>query len=480
MGEEGAKRPMAGTRMGEEVRRHGTRAARRRDHGLQGSAVSDALFTDFYELTMMAGYLDSGCAEVEATFDLFFRTPPEGVDVVVAAGLDPVLDYLEQLMFDGEDLDYLRAQATLPDRFLEWLRGVRFTGEVWAMAEGTPVFGHEPLLRVTAPLAQAQLVETALLNRICYSCLAASNAAQIVAAAGGKSVLEFGARRAHGPDGALTGARAAIIGGCTATSNVQAGRRFDVPISGTQAHSWVMSFDSELEAFRAYARTFPSQCILLVDTYDTLRTGIPNAITIARELAERGYRLRGIRLDSGDLAELARYARRMLDDAGFPDAQILASGDLDALSITELEAVGAPIDGYGVGTSLLTARRDPAFSGVYKLAEIGGRPVLKISGSVEKSTSPGRKQVWRRDDGDVIGLADEALEGRALLEPVMTGGRRLVDPIPLAELRERCLAAVAEMRPKIRAGGFQVRCSERLEALRARLVEELRHDRKRT
>ncbi|MGH8901276.1 MAG: nicotinate phosphoribosyltransferase [Egibacteraceae bacterium] len=436
--------------------------------------MSDALFTDFYELTMMAGYLDSGCAEVEATFDLFFRTPPKGIDVVVAAGLDPVLDYLERLAFDGGDLGYLRTQTLLPDRFLEWLRALRFTGEVWAVGEGTPVFEHEPLLRVTAPLAEAQLVETALLNRICYSSLVASNAGQIVAAAGGKGVHEFGARRAHGPDGALTGARAAIIGGCVATSNVQAGCRFDVPISGTQAHSWIMSFDSELEAFRAYARTFPDRCILLVDTYDTLRTGMPSAITVARELAERGHRLGGIRLDSGDLAVLARHARRMLDDAGFDDAKILASGDLDAQSIAELEAGGAPIDGYGVGTSLLTARRDPAFSGVYKLAEVGGRPVCKISSSAGKTTSPGRKQVWRRDGEDVIGLADEALEGQPLLERVMAGGRRLVDPVPLAALRERCLAMTAEVRPKVRGAGFHVRRSQRLEALSARLVQELR------
>lgn len=437
--------------------------------------MSDALFTDLYELTMMAGYLDAGRAEVEATFDLFFREPPAGIDVVVAAGLDPALDYLEQLAFDGGDIDYLRAQATLPDRFLEWLPQLRFTGEVWAVPEGTPVFGHEPLLRVTAPLGQAQLVETALLNRICYSSLVASNASQIVAAAGGKPILEFGARRAHGPNGALTAARAAIIGGCAATSNVQAGHLFDVPTSGTQAHSWIMAFESELEAFRAYARTFPGRCILLVDTYDTLGSGLPNAIIVARELARQGHRLAGIRLDSGDIGRLACHARRMLDDAGFADAKILASGDLDARSIARLEARGAPIDGYGVGTALVTARHDPTFSGVYKLAEIGGRPVLKISGSAEKTTSPGCKQVWRRDSVDVIGLADEALEGQPLLGHVMAGGRRLTGPVPLAELRERCLAAVAEMRPKILATGFQVRRSERLEALTTRLIRQLRN-----
>ncbi|MGH8907062.1 MAG: nicotinate phosphoribosyltransferase [Egibacteraceae bacterium] len=436
--------------------------------------MSDALFTDLYELTMMAGYVDEGCAEVEATFDLFFRKPPDGLDIVVAAGLDPALDYLEGLRFTGEDIDYLRAEGTLPHRFLEWLRELRFSGDVWAIPEGTPVFGDEPLLRVTGPLAQAQLVETALLNHISYNSLVASNAVQITRAANGKGVLEFGARRAHGPNGALSGARAAILGGCVATSNVLAGQRFGVPISGTQAHSWIMSFSSELEAFRAYARTFPARCILLVDTYDTLGTGIPNAITVARELAARGHRLGGVRLDSGDIAQLAVHARRMLDEAGFPDAKILASGDLDAPSIAALEAAGAPIDGYGVGTSLITARSDPAFSGVYKLAEIGGRPVLKISGSADKTTSPGRKQVWRLDSGDVIGLADEDLPGRPLLQHAMAQGRRLVAPVPLLDLRERCLAAVEEVAPKVR-DGFGVRRSARLEALRSRLLAQLRH-----
>jgi len=435
--------------------------------------VSSALFTDLYELTMMAGYLDDGRAEVEATFDLFFRKPPDSLEIVIAAGLDPSLDHLQTLAFTGEDIDYLRCDGTLPEHFLEWLRELRFTGEVWAIPEGTPVFANEPLVRVTAPLAQAQLVETALINCVSYHSLVASNALRIALAANGKGVLEFGARRAHGPNGARSGARAAIIGGCVATSNVQAGQRFGVPVSGTQAHSWVMAFESELEAFRAYARTFPDSCILLVDTYDTLGIGVPNAITVARELDEKGHRLGGIRLDSGDLAMLAREARRMLDEAGFPDARIIASGDLDAGPIAELEREGAPIDAYGVGTSLLTAKSDPAFGGVYKLAEIGDRPVLKISGSAEKTTSPGRKQVWRQPRRDVIGLADEQLEGETLLTRVMAGGRRLVDPVPLTTLRERSLAQAKEILPKVK-DGFPVERSERLDAMRDRLLEDLR------
>ncbi|HVL99472.1 MAG TPA: nicotinate phosphoribosyltransferase [Egibacteraceae bacterium] len=437
---------------------------------------SDALFTDLYELTMMAGYHAEGRADQPATFDLFFRKPPAGVDVVVAAGLDPVLDYLENLRFTDDDLRYLDGLGLFRGAFLDLLAALRFTGDVWAVPEGLPVFGEEPILRVTAPLVQAQLVETALLNRICYASLVASNAAQIVTAARGKAVLEFGARRAHGPDGAITGGRAALIGGCAATSNVAVGQRFAAPLSGTMAHSWVMSYDRELDAFRAYARAFPDTCVLLVDTYDTLAVGLPNAITVAGELAERGHELSGVRLDSGDLGLLAREARRMLDDAGFPKVRVLASGDLDAPRIAALEEEGAPIDGYGVGTSLLTARHDPAFGGVYKLADVDGEPVLKVSGSPEKTTSPGCKQVWRQPHGDVIGLADDDLDGQPLLVPAMRDGRREVGPVPIDALRERCRAAVADIRPLVLAGAWTVRRSARLEDLRARMIARLRAD----
>ena len=435
--------------------------------------MSDALFTDLYELTMMAGYLNSGRSEDVATFDLYFRHPPAGVDVVVACGLGPALDYLEALTFTAEDLRYLRTLDLFDDDFIDYLEALRFTGDVWAVPEGVAVFGDEPMLRVTAPLAQAQLVETALLNQVCYSSLVASNASQLTAAARGKAVLEFGARRAHGPNGALTGARAAMIGGCTATSNVEAGRRFDIPVSGTQAHAWIMAFDTELKAFREYARTFPQECVLLVDTYDTLRTGVPNAIIVAGELAEQGYVLKGIRLDSGDLAALAVGAREMLDAAGFPDVQILASGDLDAARVAELERRDVPIDGYGVGTSLLTARQDPALSGVYKLAEIHGTPVMKLSSSAAKTTSPGRKQVWRHDDGDVIGLADEQRDGRPLLIEAMRGGRRTVTTGNIAAIRERSLAEVAPVRAHVLGGTWTVRRSERLEALRSATMQRL-------
>ncbi|MPZ71821.1 MAG: nicotinate phosphoribosyltransferase [Nitriliruptorales bacterium] len=436
--------------------------------------MSDALFTDLYELTMMAGYHAAGRAGEEATFDLYFRQPPAGVDLVVACGLDPALDYLSTLRFTPEDLEHLRTLKLFADDFLAFLEGLRFTGDVWAIPEGTPVFGDEPLLRVTAPLAEAQLVETALLNTICYSSLVASNAAQLAAAARGKSILEFGARRAHGRNGALTGARGAIIGGCTATSNVEAGRQLGVPVSGTQAHAWIMAFDSELEAFREYARTFPEHCVLLVDTYDTLLTGVPNAITVARELAEDGCSLAGIRLDSGDLAALATQSRRMLDAAGFSDVEILASGDLDAVRVAELETMNAPIDAYGVGTSLLTARQDPALSGVYKLAEIHGSPVMKLSSSAAKTTSPGRKQVWRSKHGDVIGLADEQRDGEPLLIEAMRSGRRLLDREHVTEIRRRCLEKTGNVRPHVVGGVWTVRRSQRLEELRAATMQRLR------
>ncbi|MBW3602270.1 MAG: nicotinate phosphoribosyltransferase [Actinobacteria bacterium] len=432
--------------------------------------MSEALLTDLYELTMMAGYHAEGRADDLATFDLYHRHPPRGVDLVVTAGLEPVLGYLGSLHFTGGDLDYLRSLDMFDDAFLDHLAGLRFTGDVWAMPEGTPVFGDEPILRVTAPLAQAQLIETTLLHRISYSSLVASNAVQIARAAGGKPLLEMGARRAHGPDGALTGARAAFIGGCSATSNVEAGRAYDVPLAGTQAHSWVMAFGDELEAFRAFARSFPDNCVLLVDTYDTLGSGVPNAIRVAAELADDGHRLRGVRLDSGDLADLARRTRPMLDEAGLEGTQIIASGDLDAGRIAALEEADAPIDGYGVGTSLITAWHDPAFSGVYKLTEIGGRPVVKVSGDPAKTTSPGRKQVWRRDDGDVIGLHDEEMDGEPLLVEAIRNGRRVLEPQPVSELRRRCRQRVQDLRPRLRDGSWPVRRSDGLERLREQLL----------
>lgn len=434
--------------------------------------MTRALFTDFYELTMMAGYDNAGIASRTATFDLFFRHPPGGIDQVILAGVEQALDDLADLQFSDDDLDYLAGLQRFPDRFLHLLAEQRFTCDVWAIPEGTPVFGNEPLIRVTGPLLQGQWVETLLINRIAYASLVASHALAVVAAAGGKPVLEFGARRAHGPDGSLTASRSAIVGGCVSTSNVEAGRQFDLQLSGTQAHSWIMAFPDELSAFRSYAETFPDSCVLLVDTYDTLAQGVPNAIIVARELSDRGHRLQGIRLDSGDLDELSRGARGRLDASGFTDVKIIASGDLDAQRIAALEAAGAPIDSYGVGTAMVTARSDPAFSGVYKVAEVDSRPTLKLSGSPAKISNPGRKQVWRTDTSDIVGLDHEDRPGRRLLRPVLRGGQRLAAPDPVHVIAQRCREEVEALR----SNGHRrtVRLSDELTALRSALITQLR------
>ena len=433
--------------------------------------MADALFTDFYELTMMAGYHAAGRLEEQATFDLFFRRKPGGVDKVVCAGLEPVLDYLESLEFTPDEIAFLRGLARFDDGFLDWLADLRFTGEVWAIPEGTIVFGDEPLVRVTAPLGQGQLIETALINRVAYSSLIASHALEITGAARGKPVLEFGARRAHGPDGAMTATRASMIGGCTATSNVEAARRYGLPLSGTQAHSWIMSWELELDAFRAYAETFPDDCVLLIDTYDTLGSGLPNAIQVAKELDSRGYRLGGVRLDSGDLGALSRPVRAELDGAGFADAKVIVSGDLDGPAIRALEAERAPIDAYGVGTALVTAQADPAFSGVYKLATMGGQPVMKLSSTPGKATDPGRKQVWRTATGDVIGLDTEDHVGEPLLRPVLADGERLTTREPVTATARRCQESAAAIGD---AGRWSVTRTPALRSLGSELAAHLR------
>jgi nicotinate phosphoribosyltransferase len=434
--------------------------------------MTRALFTDFYELTMMAGYDGAGMAERTATFDLFFRHPPGGIDQVVLAGVEQALDDLVELHFSEDDVQYLASLQRFPEQFLATLSGQRFRCDVWAIPEGTPVFGNEPLLRVTGPLLQGQWVETLLINRIAYASLVASHALAVVTAARGKPVLEFGARRAHGPDGSLTATRSAIIGGCTSTSNVEAARRFDLEVSGTQAHSWIMAFPDELSSFRAYAESFPESCVLLVDTYDTLAQGVPNAIVVAGELADRGYQLQGIRLDSGDLNELSRGARAQLDAAGFSEVKIIASGDLDAERISALENAGAPIDSYGVGTAMVTARSDPAFSGVYKVAEVDGRPTLKLSGSPAKVSNPGRKQVWRTETGDTVGLDHEHHPGRMLLQPALRGGTRVSPPASVHTIARRCREEIAALRSNGHAR--TVRLSDELTALRSELVAQLR------
>ena len=321
------------------------------------------LLTDLYQLTMMEGYLQCGTHQKTAVFDLFFR-PKGEINYAVFAGLQQAAEYIEDLHFDGEDLDYLKSLNCFSQAFLDKLKDFRFTGEIYSVREGEMVFPYEPIVVVRAPLFEAQLVETALLNILNHQTLIATKAARVTSVAG-DNVMEFGLRRAQGPDAGIYGARAAMIGGCNGTSNVLAAKMFGIPPKGTHAHSFVMSFDSELEAFRAYAESYPDNCLLLVDTYDTLRSGVPNAIKVFDELRKKGHEPVGIRLDSGDLAYLSKKARKMLDEAGYPKAVICASGDLDEVSIASLKSQGACIDSWGVGTKLITSESVPSLGGVY-------------------------------------------------------------------------------------------------------------------
>jgi nicotinate phosphoribosyltransferase len=377
-----------------------------------------ALLADLYQLTMVCGYVKEGKRDETANFDYFFRRIPDNGGYCVFAGLADLIDYLQNLRFTKEDLAYLEGLKVFPKEVMDFLEGFRFTGDLWAIPEGTLVFPDEPLVRVTAPLPEAQLIETALLNILNFQTLIATKASRVCWAASGDPVIDFGLRRAHGPNGGLMASRAAYIGGTHGTSNVMAGRLYGVPAQGTHAHSWVESFPDELTSFRAYARVYPASTVLLVDTYDTLRSGVPNAIAVGRELQNRGYNLKGIRLDSGDLAYLSKEARRKLDEAGFSETRIVASGDLDEYIIESLKQQGARIDIWGVGTKLVTSFSSPALGGVYKLTaldEDGKRmtPKIKLSDNPEKITNPGLKKLVRMFDqtgqmrGDVLFLDEE-------------------------------------------------------------------------
>ena len=406
------------------------------------------MMTDLYELTMMNGYWRYGMAKNVAVFDLFYRKQGDETAHAVAAGLEQAIEYIRSLHFSAEDIAYLRSLNTFDEGFLALLKDFRFTGDIDAVPEGTIVFPTEPIVRVSAPMIEAQLVETALLNIINHQTLIATKASRVVQAAQGGGVLEFGLRRAQGPDAGIYGARASIIGGCVATSNVLTGQMYDIPVRGTHAHSWVMSFGSELEAFRAYAEVFPHECLLLVDTYDTLKSGVPNAITVFKELRARGIEPSGIRLDSGDLAYLSRTARKMLDDAGFPNARIFASGDLGEEVMWDLRAQGAGIEVWGAGRRMITSQNNPALGGVYKLAaeEVNGElvPRIKISENPAKITNPGKKKVLRiysREDrhalADLIALHDEvydASEPLTIFDPENTWKRMTLTDYTLREL----------------------------------------------
>jgi nicotinate phosphoribosyltransferase len=443
--------------------------------------MPSALSTDLYELTMMAGYYSAGIRDL-ASFELYVREFPRHRLYLVAAGLEQAIEYLEALHFEADEIEYLRRQpilANVPAAFFDdCLRSFRFTGEVWAPDEGTPVFPQQPLLRVTAPILEAQLVETALLAIVGFQTTIASKAARIVEVAAGRPVVEFGGRRAHGTEAAMLAARAAYLAGCASTSNVEAGRLFGIPVSGTMAHSWVMTFANEIDAFRAFFELYGPASVFLLDTYDTLAA--------ARKVAESGLRPSAVRLDSGNIVELSRKVRSILDAGGLAKTGIFVSGDLDEHKIASFLAQGAPINGFGVGTALSTSRDAPALGGIYKLVEVERRgelvPTMKLSPG--KLSLPGRKQVWRtfeRDKaaGDVIGLADESgpRGGVPLLKKVMEGGRRLSAPRPLGELRDGCLRQVARLPADLRGlaevSAYPVVVSPSLEALAGRVNDSL-------
>jgi nicotinate phosphoribosyltransferase len=424
-----------------------------------------ALLTDLYELNMAASYLRRGMTG-PATFSLFVRDLPPGWGFLVACGLESCLEHLEKLSFTDEDLEHLRRREGYPEPVLEAFADLRFTGEVWAVPEGRIVFPEEPLLEVTAPLPEAQVVETFLLNQITFQTTIASKAARCRLAAPDKTIVDFSFRRVHGIEAAMAVARATAIVGFAATSNVEAARVMGLQATGTMAHSYVQAFPAEIEAFRAFAEDYPDRVVLLVDTYDT-ESGVRNAIEVGRELADRGKGLVGIRLDSGDLAALARRSREMLDSAGLRDVQILASGGLDEHAIAHLEAQGAPIDAYGVGTKIGVSADSPYLDSVYKIVNYEDRPVSKLS--TAKATLPGSKQVWRLPYGDVVGLRDEAPPqgGEPLLEPVMRGGRRSSRD-GIEEASRRFAQELDGLPPDLRTldpGHHEVTASPRLAAL---------------
>ena len=360
------------------------------------------LLTDLYEITMMQAYFKNNNKNKMAIFDVFYRKNPMDGGYAISAGLEQVIEYINNLHFTEDDINYLASLKIFEDDFLDYLKNFKFTGDIYAIPEGSVMFPREPMLKVIAPIMEAQFIETAILNILNHQSLIATKAARICYAAEGDGIMEFGLRRAQGPDAGIYGARAAVIGGCAGTSNVLTGQMFDVPVMGTHAHSWIMSFDDEYTAFYTYAKLYPMACTLLVDTYDTLNSGVPNAIKVFKQMKKEGIELKnyGIRLDSGDLAYLSKKARKMLDDAGFKDATITASNDLDEFLIASLKMQGAEITNWGVGTNLITSKDCPSFGGVYKLAAImedgeNFTPKIKLSDNSEKITNPGNKKIYR-------------------------------------------------------------------------------------
>ncbi|MBE6753356.1 MAG: nicotinate phosphoribosyltransferase [Ruminococcaceae bacterium] len=475
--------------------------------------VNMTMLTDFYEITMANGYLRSGMADVIGYFDAFFRKVPDDGGFAIMAGLEQIIDYIENLHFTDEDIEYLRGKGIFAEEFLEYLRNFEFCCDIWAIEEGMAIFPNEPIIKVRGPIIQAQFIETALLLQFNHQSLVATKTNRIVRAANSRPVMEFGSRRAHGADAAINGARAAYIAGCSGTACTISDVVYGVPALGTMAHSWVQLFESEYDAFAAYAREYPQNCVLLVDTYDVLKSGVPNAIRVFNDvLAPMGYRPKGIRIDSGDITYLATKAREMLDDAGFPDCTICASNSLDEHLIREMLLSGAPLDSFGVGERLITASSAPTFGGVYKLAAIDrdGQhiPKIKISENVAKLTWPGNKEVWRlfdRDTGkaiaDVVTLAGEVIDdtkpyeifdaeftwkrkvcenfrAQQLLKPIFVAGKRVYDCPPLSEIRARCTESVSTLWREVtrfeNPHEYYVDYSQDLWDLRQRLISEIK------
>ncbi|MBR7091911.1 MAG: nicotinate phosphoribosyltransferase [Clostridia bacterium] len=431
------------------------------------------MLTDFYELTMANGFFEEGRGEQIAYFDMFFRRVPDGGGYAIMAGVEQLVDYLNNLHFTPEDIEFLRSKKMFSEAFLSYLSNFRFACDVWAVPEGTPIFPYEPIVTVRGPIVQAQFIETMVLVSINHQSLIATKANRIVRAADGRPVMEFGSRRAQGYDGAILGARATYIGGCCGTACTISDRDYGIPALGTMAHSWVQMFDSEYEAFCAYARQYPNACTLLVDTYSVLKSGVPNAIRAFNDvLLPLGCRPKGIRIDSGDITYLSKKARKMLDDAGFPDCKITASNSLDEYIIRDMIQQGACIDSFGVGERLITASSDPVFGGVYKLSAVEKdgviHPRIKISENVTKITNPGFKKVWRLFDNDtqkavadVITMADEVIDDQnpyEIFDPeyiwkrkivtnftaaplqvqLFRGGRQVFHMPPIEEIRAHC------------------------------------------
>ncbi|MEN6315333.1 MAG: nicotinate phosphoribosyltransferase [Clostridiaceae bacterium] len=399
------------------------------------------MLTDFYELTMANGYLQNGLKDKQAYFDMFFRKVPDNGGFAIMAGVEQLIQYLKNLKFDDKDIDYLRSKNLFHEEFLQYLKDFKFSCDVWAIPEGIPIFPNEPVVTVRGPVIEAQFVETMILLTINHQSLIATKANRIVRAAQGRDIMEFGSRRAQGCDGAIFGARAAYIGGCVGTACTIAEKEFGIPAIGTMAHSWIQMFPTELEAFRAYAKTYPGNCTLLVDTYSVLKSGVPNAIKVFNEeIVPKGFRPKGIRIDSGDITYLSKEARKMLDEAGFHDCKIVASNSLDEFIIRDILMQGAQVDLFGVGERLITSRSEPVFGGVYKLVAVEENgeiiPKIKLSENVGKITNPGFKQVWRLFDkesgkaiADVLTANDETIDESKpyeLFDPEYTWKRKIV------------------------------------------------------